>query len=152
MIYVCFWSKISIVVAMATKQNIKKDEIDTFCSVFYQLSVNWAKLSPFSAKLKKLINKFQVKEFMNFCESGLLWLPWKLSNVKMRNFLFFQFVVKMSVKDHITKKPLFADAAVRFHFVYFANFITLGNCRILALICCHGNRTPSSVYFCYICF
>ena len=50
MIYVCFWSKIGIVVAMETKQNIKKDEIYTFCSVFYQLSVNWAKLSPFSAK------------------------------------------------------------------------------------------------------
>ena len=31
----------------------------------------------------------------------------------------------MSVNDHITKKPLFADAAVRFLFVYFANFITL---------------------------
>ena len=51
--YVCFWSKISIVVAMETKQNIKKDEIGTFFSVFYQLSVNWAKLSPFFAKLRK---------------------------------------------------------------------------------------------------
>ena len=38
---------------METKQDIKEDEIDTFCSVSYQLSVNWAKLSPFSAKLKK---------------------------------------------------------------------------------------------------
>ena len=27
------------------------------------------------------------------------------------NLLFFRFVVKMSVKDHIMKKPLFADAA-----------------------------------------
>ena len=62
---------------------------------------------------------------MNFCESGRLLLPWKLSNVKMRNFLFFLFVVKVSVNDHITKKPLFADAAVRFLIVYFANFITL---------------------------
>ena len=125
MIYVCFWSKISFFVAMETKQNIKTDEIYTFCSVFYQLRVNWATLFPFSAKLKKLINKFQVREFMNFCESGRLWLPWKLSNVKIRNFLFFRFVVKVSVNDHITKKPLFADAAVRFLLVYFANFITL---------------------------
>ena len=53
----------------------------------------------------------------------------------------------MSVKDHITKKPLFADAAVRFLFVYFAYFITLGNCCILALTCCHGNRAPWSFYF-----
>ena len=44
---------------------------------------------------------------------------------EMRNFLFFRFVVKVSVNDHITKKPLFADAAVRFLLVYFANFITL---------------------------
>ena len=70
-------------------------------------------------------NKFQVKESMNFCENGRLRLPWKLSNVKMRNFLFFGFVVKVSVNDHITKKPLFADAAVKFLLVYFANFITL---------------------------
>ena len=87
--------------------------------------MNWAKLSLVSAKLKKLINKFQVNEFINFCESGLLRLPWKLPNVKMRNFLFFWFVVKVSVNDHITKKLLFADAAVRFLLVYFANFITL---------------------------
>ena len=110
---------------METKQNIKRDEIYTFCSVFYQLSVNWAKLSPFSAKLKKEINKFQVNEFINFCESGRLRLPWKLSNVKMRNFLYFWFVLKVSVDDRITKKLLFPDAAVRFLLVYFANFITL---------------------------
>ena len=147
-----FGAKSVLLLLWRPNRTSKKDEIDTFCSVFYQLSVNWAKLSPFSAKLKKYINIFQVKEFMNFCESGRLRLPWKLSNVKMRNFLFFRFVVKMSVKDHITKKPLFADAAVRFLFVYFANFITLGNCCTLALICCHGNRTPWSFYFCYICF
>ena len=87
--------------------------------------MNWAKLFLVSAKLKKLINKFQVNEFINFCESGLLRLPWKLPNVKMPNFLFFWFVVKVSVNDHITKKLLFADAAVRFLLVYFANFITL---------------------------
>ena len=53
----------------------------------------------------------------------------------------------MSVKDHITKKPLFADAAVRFLFVYFANFITLGNCCILALICLPGKQNSLVILF-----
>ena len=44
----------------------------------------------------------------------------KFENAKL---LFFRFVVKVSVNDHITKKPLFADAAVRFLLVYFANFL-----------------------------
>ena len=48
----------------------------------------------------------------------------KCENAKLF-ILFFRFVVKMSVNDHITKKPLFADAAVRFLLVYLANFITL---------------------------
>ena len=54
----------------------------------------------------------------------------------MRNFLFFWFVifflptlvVKMSVKDHITKKLLFADAAVRFLFVYFVLLFAVYSC------------------------
>ena len=45
--------------------------------------------------------------------------------MKMRNFLFFQFVVNVPVNDHITKIPIFVDYAVRFLLVYFANFITL---------------------------
>ena len=81
-----FGAKSVLLLLCRPNRTSKKGEIDTFCSVFYQLSVNWAKLSPFSAKLKKSINKFQVKEFMNFCESGLLRLPWKLSNAKL--FIF----------------------------------------------------------------
>ena len=61
--------------------------------------MNWES----NAKQKKIINKIQLKAFMKVCDSDGLRLPWKLSSVKMRNFLFFRIVVKVPVNDHIMK-------------------------------------------------
>ena len=65
---------------METKQNIKKDKIYTFYSLFYQLSVKWPKLSPFSAKLK---NKSTIHDFLRKGPVAVAMETFKCENAKL---------------------------------------------------------------------